>query len=249
MRYKYLILVFLFSYFSQLSGQVKDTTSASGEYIESPLQQQNINTSEKLKSQLGVKFTMGGHSFLGTAFDKAKPLYGSGAGMFDIIPLNKSKTLRLHWELNLTFKGSKFSKPSDTSNTFFSKISLSYAELPVYLSIQLNKNKFPFHLIMGGQFGFLFKSSVSQGLGQYGEVLHNGLPFKNYDFSTACGLRKEIGSGISMQFTGKYGLTNIYSNKFDPDVTPDYKDVFPRFKNGTYKANNISFEFAFLFGI
>jgi hypothetical protein len=248
MRYKLLILLLSLGCIEQLGAQVKDT--AQDQYpVESPLNQQNINTDEKLKTRLGVKFTLGGHTFRGTAFDKEKALYGFGAGMFQVVNLNKKKTLQLQWELNLTFKGSKFSKPTDTSNTFFSKISLSYAELPVFLSFKLDKSKNPSYLLIGGQFGFLFKSSITQGLGQYGEVLHNGLPFKKYDFSPALGLRKELGSGISMQFTGKYGMTNIYSGKFDPAVTPDYKDVFPRFKDGAHDVHNLSFELAFLFGI
>jgi hypothetical protein len=93
---------------------------------EAPLQQQNVNTDEILKTKLGVKFTMGGHSFLGTAFDNARPLYGFGAGMYNIVDLNKNKTLKFQWEMNLTFKGSKFGKTNDTS---FSKISYKFSIL------------------------------------------------------------------------------------------------------------------------
>ncbi len=247
MRYRLYILILVLSASFHLKAQEEPP-------IEAPLQQQNIDTDEKLKTKLGVKFTMGGHTFKGDAFDNSIPVFGFGAGMYNIIDLTKNRRLKLQWELNLTFKGSKFGKPKDTAGisksayaTYYSKMSLSYAELPVYLSIQLSKSKTPLHLLVGGQVGFLFKSSVIQGLGQYGEVLHNGLPFKKYDFSAGIGLRQDLGSGICVQFTTKYGLTNIYSNKFDPSVTPYYQDVFPRFKDGNHQAHNLSFEFAFLF--
>lgn len=238
MRFKLIILMFLL--LSKWNLKAQDEPP-----IESPLQQQNIDTDEKLKTKLGVKFTVGSHTFRGNAFDKSKLLYGFGAGAYQIIDLDKKKNLQLQWELNLTFKGSKFGKPSDTSNTYFSKISLSYAEIPVYFGIKLNKSKQPYYMLLGGQFGWLFKSSLTQGLGQYGEVLHNNLPFRRIDFSPAIGFRKEIGSGISMQFSTKYGLTNIYTGKFI--TNPAYIDVFPQFKDGTFNAHNLSFEFAVLF--
>ncbi len=239
MRFKYFTLILLFT----CSAFVKAQTDTIG-YIESPLQQQNIDTDDNIKTKLGVKFTLGGHTFRGSAFDNAHPLFGFGAGMYNIIDLNKKKSLKLQWELNLTFKGSKFAKPNDTS---FSKISLSYFELPVYLSIKLSKNKLPAHLIVGAQLGYLFKSSITQGFGQYGEVKLNGLPFKSFDFSPAIGFRKELGSGISMQFTTKYGMVNIYTDKFDPTVDERYKGIYPVFKNGAHDVHNLSFELAFLF--
>lgn len=238
MRYKIIILLLLLS--SKLTLKAQDEPP-----IDAPLQQQNVDTDEKLKTKLGVKFTLGGHTFLGNAFDKTKPVYGFGAGAYQIIDLDKDKNIQLQWELNLTFKGSKFGKPSDTSNTYFSKISLSYAELPVYFGFKLTDDKNPLYILMGAQIGYLFKSSITQGLGQYGEVLHNNLPFKRIDLSPAIGFRKSLGSGISMQFTTKYGYSNIYTNKFI--TNPAYSNVFPTFKDGTHNAHNLSFELAFLF--
>lgn len=238
MRYKIIILLLLLSSKLTLKAQVEPP-------IEAPLQQQNVDTDEKIKTKLGVKFTLGGHTFLGNAFDKAKPMYGFGAGAYQIIDLDQKKNIQLQWELNLTFKGSKFGKPTDTSNTYFSKISLSYAELPLYIGFKLTDDKNPLYILMGAQIGYLFKSSITQGLGQYGEVLHNNLPFKRIDFSPALGFRKSLGSGISVQFTGKYGYSNIYSSKFISN--PAYINVFPQFKDGTRNTHNLSFELAFMF--
>lgn len=213
-------------------------------YIESPLQQQNINTLENIKTKLGVKFSMGLHTFRGDAFDNEKLMFGFGTGMYHIIDLNKKKSVKIHYEFNLSFKGSKFSKPNDTS---FSKISLSYCELPVFFDFKLNKNKKPTYLLIGGQIGFMFKNSITQGFGQYGEVKANGLPFKKFDYCHAFGFRKELGNGISTQITLKYGIVNIYSDRFNPDVNDQYKGIYPKFKDGTHSAKNISFEWAFMF--
>lgn len=242
MRYKLGILILLLTLGFTAKAQVEDP-------IEAPLQQQNVDTEEKLKTLLGVKCTLGGHTFQGSAFEHNIPMFGFGVGMFNVINLNKKKMVKLQWELNLTNKGSKFSRTGDTG---YSKIAVSYAELPVMLSFQLNKDKNPFHVLIGAQFSYMFKSSISQGLGQYGEVKHNNLPFKKGDVSAILGLRKELGSGISMQLSGKYGLTNIYTHGFDPDIAnPDwiYKDVYPRFKDGTNSARHFSIELGFLFGI
>lgn len=241
---KYLTLIFCLwnlALFAQPEGEVI-----------APLQQQNVNTDENLKTKLGVKFTMGGHSFLGTAFDNAHPLYGFGAGMYNIIDLNKKKDLQLHWEMNLTFKGSKFAKPNDTS---FSKISLAYLELPVYLSVELfntSKNQ-PLYLLLGGQFSYLFRSSINKAYGKFGEV-KTDLPFKKVDWAPVLGLRKNIGNGMSLQFCGKVGMRNIYSDVFyERTLNPqsvsnyDYRDITPHFKDGSHSVRNISFELSFLF--
>ena len=244
---KYLLLIVLFCSIGAYA-QPDD-----GE-VDAPLQQQNLNTAENLKTKLGVKFTMGGHTFLGDAFDNPKLLYGFGAGMYNIIHLNEKKTTHLQWELNINFKGSKFAKPNDTS---YSKISLAYLELPVYFSIQLfnPKSNQPLHLLLGGQFGYLFRSTINKSYGKFGEVKTN-LPFKTIDISPAIGIRKEIGNGMAIQLCGKMGLNNIYTNTFyersQPSYTPvnnndDYRDLTPTLKDGTHKTRNFSLEFSFLF--
>ncbi|MFM6982931.1 MAG: hypothetical protein ACKOXF_02280, partial [Chitinophagaceae bacterium] len=73
--------------------------------VEAPLQQQNIDTEEQTKTKLGVKFTLGNHLFVGNAFDNEKLLFGFGAGVYNIIGLNKAKTVNLHYEVNFTFRG------------------------------------------------------------------------------------------------------------------------------------------------
>ncbi|MEZ4805095.1 MAG: outer membrane beta-barrel protein [Bacteroidia bacterium] len=240
------IVVFVLLFTTALNAQVD------GE-IEAPLQQQNLNTEEQTKTKLGVKFTMGLHTFRGDAFDNERPLYGFGAGVFNIIHFNKTKKTNLHWELNMNFKGSKFAKPNDTS---FSKISVAYLELPVYFSIQLfntNKNQ-PMHLLIGGQVGYLFRSSLNKSYGRFGEV-KTDLPFKKLDVSPVIGIRKEVGSGISLQLCAKLGLLNIYSNVFkertdNPDLQVknyDYRDITPAFKDGTHQAKNMGIEFSVLF--
>ncbi len=245
-KLKYLILTgFMWTLFVQAQTE---------EEVEAPLQQQNLNTEESTKTKLGVKFTMGGHTFFGNAFDNARPLYGFGAGIYNVIHLDKAKTLNIHWELNLTFKGSKFAKPNDTS---YSKISLAYIELPVYFSVELFKTpkNLPMHLLMGGQFGYLFRSSINKAYGKFGEV-KTDLPFKRIDLAPALGFRKEIGNGMSVQLVGKLGMLNIYSNVFkersDPSYPEDpanynYKDITPAFKDGTHSARNFSIELSFLF--
>lgn len=221
---------------------------------EAPLQQQNVDTEEQLKTKLGVKFTLGMHTFMGNAFENRKPLYGFGAGIYNVVGLNKAKTFNLHWELNLTFKGSRFGTMNDTS---YSKISIAYMELPVMASIQLlnTKKKLPLHLLVGFQAGVLFRSSVNKGYGKFGQVKTN-LPFKYMDYIPVLGVRKEIGSGMSLQFCFKYGLRNIWTNKFyersDPAFAPedtniDYRDLTPAFKDGTHSVRNLSFELSFMF--
>ncbi len=220
---------------------------------EAPLQQQNVDTEENTKTKLGVKFTMGLSTFRGNAFDNEKPKYGFGAGIYNIVHLNTTKTLNLHWELDFTFKGSRFNKVNDTS---YSKISLSYMELPVYFSIQIanTPKKQPLHLLMGAQFGYLFRSSINKLYGKYSAV-KTDLPFNRIDLSPALGLRKDIGSGMSLQLCFKLGLLNMYNGKFrdrtlNPDLNNpnyDYRDIAPAFKDGTHEARNISAEFSFLF--
>jgi len=221
--------------------------------VEAPLQQQNVDTEEKTKTKIGVKFTMGLSTFRGDAFDQPKLKYGFGAGIYNIVHLNPQKTMNLHWEIDFTFKGSKFSKLNDTS---FSKISLSYMELPVYFSIQIAntpKNQ-PLHLLMGAQFGYLFRSSLNKAFGKYSAV-KTDLPFNRIDLSPALGVRKDIGSGISMQLCFKLGLLNIYNGRFkervdNPDLNNqnyDYRDITPALKDGTHKAWNMGAEFSLLF--
>lgn len=219
-----------------------------------PLQQQNINTDEQLKTKLGVKFSLGTHKFLGNAFDNERFLYGFGAGMYNIVGLNKQKTINLHWELNITFKGSKFGKLNDTS---YSKISLAYCELPIMASIKIanTPKKQPLHLLVGIQAGILFRSTINKAYGKFGEVKTN-LPFKPWDIMPVVGLRKEIGSGMSLQFTAKIGLINIWTRKFaersDPKYQPDntnvdYRDLTPTFRDGTHQVKNLSLEVSLLF--
>lgn len=211
-----------------------------------PLQQQNIDTEEKLKTKLGIKFALGTHTFYGTELKNTKLLYGFGAGIYNIIPISKSKKVQLHWEFDITFKGSKFGHPNDTS---YSRISLSYAEIPLYLSIQIanTPKKQPLHLLIGAQGGILYKSSISQGYGKWGEVKYNSLPFYKLDFMPAIGLRKEIGSGMSLQTTTKIGLVNINTSKLTSgSVGTRYPDIVPPMTGkGTIK--NFSFELALLF--
>ncbi|MDP2174925.1 MAG: hypothetical protein Q8K70_03335 [Bacteroidota bacterium] len=239
--YSLLLLFISINGYAQIDGE-----------IETPLQQQNVDTEENTKTKLGIKFTMGGHTFRGDAFDNEKPKYGFGIGIYNIVHLNKKKTQNFHWEFNFTFKGSKFATPNDTS---FSRISLSYIELPVYYSIALNpKNKKPIHLLTGMQFSYMFRNSINKSYGKWGTV-KSDLPFLRHDFAPAIGIRKELGSGISLQFTGKLGLVNIYTNTFkertdnpDPDEQNyDYSDIYPRFKDGTHKAKNVSFELSLFF--
>lgn len=220
---------------------------------ESPLQQQNVDTDANLKTKLGIKLTLGMHTFRGDAFDNAKLKYGFGMGFYNIIKLNKSQSLNLHWEFNFSFKGSKFNKVNDTS---FSKISLSYIELPVMLSVRLfnTPKKKPLHLLAGGQFGVLFISSIDKTFGRYQDV-KTDLPFKKTDVMPVLGLRKEIGSGMSLQFCAKYGLRNIWTNKFyertvNPDLNNqnyDYRDIVPNFKDGSHSVRNVSFELSLMF--
>lgn len=221
--------------------------------VEAPLQQQNLNTEERTKTKLGIKFTMGTHTFRGDAFDNEKLLYGFGAGIYNIIDLNKKKTFKLHWELDGNMKGSKFGKVNDTS---FSKISLAYIDLPVMLSIQLFNTPLhqPLHLLVGGQFSYLLRSSLNKSYGVYGDV-RTDLPFKRYDVAPVIGLRKEIGSGMSLQFCFKLGLLNNYTGGFrertihpDPNSKNyDYRDISPAFKDGTHQNRNTSFELSFMF--
>jgi hypothetical protein len=221
--------------------------------VEAPLQQQNVDTEENTKTKLGVKFTMGLSTFTGNAFDNPKLKYGFGAGIYNIVNLNKQKTVNFQWELDFMFKGSRFSRVNDTS---YSKIALSYMEVPVYLSIQIanTKKNQPLHLLVGAQAGYLFRNSIDKYYGRYKSV-KTGLPFNRFDVSPAIGVRKDIGSGMSLQLCFKMGLINIYNGKFkerldNPDLDNpnlDYRDIFPTLKDGTHKARNIGVEFSFLF--
>lgn len=248
MKYKsYYILMLLLLVCAGVNAQ-KDTN-----VVESPLQQQNLNTDERTKTELGIKFTMGAHTFRGDAFDNKKLLYGFGAGIYNIINLNKKKTLKLQWELDGNMKGSKFGTVNDTS---FSKISLAYIDVPVMLSIQvLNTPQHrPLHLLIGGQFSYLLRSTLNKSYGKYGDV-RTDLPFKRYDVAPIIGLRKEVGSGISLQFCFKYGLLNNYTDGFrqrtihpDPDnKNYDYRDILPTLKDGTHQNRNTSFELSLMF--
>lgn len=222
--------------------------------VEAPLQQQNVDTEENTKTKLGVKFTMGLTTFTGDAFDNKKLKYGFGAGIYNIVHLNKQKTINFQWELDFMFKGSRFASPNDTS---YSKINLSYIDLPVYYSIQIanTKKKQPLHLLMGAQFSYLFRSSIYRLYGKFNNGIKTDLPFNRFDMAPALGVRKEIGSGMSLQLCFKLGLLNIYNGKFkerldNPDLgntNYDYRDLTPAFKDGTHKARNIGVEFSFLF--
>jgi len=221
--------------------------------VEAPLQQQNIDTEEQTKTKLGVKFTLGNHIFVGNAFDDEKLKFGFGAGIYNIVHLNKAKTVNIHWELNCTFRGSKFGKLNDTS---YSKISLAYLELPVMASFQIlnTPKKQPLHLLAGIQAGVLFRSSINKSYGKFGEV-KTDLPFKRFDFMPVIGVRKDIGSGMSVQLAAKSSLLNIWTNKFyerannpNPESqNVDYRDLTPAFRDGTHQVKNYSLELSFLF--
>lgn len=246
---KYLILSLMF-YGLSLQAQPE------GE-IEAPLQQQNVNTEEQTKSKLGVKFTTGLHMFRGNAFDDEKPRLAFGTGIYNVVQLNKEKkNMHLHWELNLTFRGSKFAKQNDTS---YSKIGLAYVELPVYFSFRLlnPKNNKPLHMLTGFQAGYLILSNINKNYGTFGEVKTN-LPFRKWDLMPAIGLRKEIASGMSLQLCFKIGLLNNWTNTFyerslpkppgaDINKNEDYRDLTPTFKDGTHFNRNGGIELSLLF--
>ncbi len=223
---------------------------AQPEEIETPLQQQNVDTEENTKTKLGVRFAMGAHTFTGNAFDNEKLKYGVGIGIYNLIHLDKKKSTFLHWELNFTIKGSKFGQPNDTS---FSRISISYIELPVCFSYQLTKGSKPLHALIGGQFSWMLRNSINKTYGRFGSV-KTDLPFLQYDVAPVIGVRNDIGNGMSLQFTAKFGIMNIYNSKFkeradNPSTDPnkDYRDIFPAFKDGTHRARNLSFELAIMF--
>jgi len=239
MPYKIFIILFLTFHLS-IRAQVETHT------IDAPLQQQNVDTDEKTKTKLGIKFNLGWHTFLGTEFNNTKHTFGFGAGMYQIINLNKKKSLQFHWEFNANYKGSKFGKTNDTS---FSKISLLYGEIPCFMSIRIanNAKKQPLFLIVGGQFGVLFKATISKGFGELAEVKYDNLPLRKIDFMPAIGLRKDIGSGMSLQTTTKLGLININSSRLTSG-TPGtrYPDIVPRM-SGKGTIFNFSFDIALLF--
>mgnify|MGYP000400861033 CR=1 FL=1 len=222
---------------------------------DAPLQQQNVDTEEKMKSELGVKINLGVSTFTGNAFDNARLKRGFGAGIYNVINLNKPKTVNLQWELNFTMKGSKFGKVNDTS---YSDISVFYVEVPAYFSVQVlnTKKQLPMHLLIGAQFGYMFRSSIDKRYGKYGSVKTN-LPFNRIDLAPSVGIRKKIGTAMSLQFSVKPGLLNIYNGRFkdrvdrpDPDdPNYDYRDIVPTFKDGTHKAWNIHAELSVMFGI
>ena len=249
MRYKLKNYSFLLIFFISITSAFAQPEGD----IEAPLQQQNLNTEEETKTKIGIKFTLGNHRFLGNAFDDPKILYGFGAGIYNVVHLNPKKTINLHWELDFSFRGSKFNELNDTS---YSKISLAYMEIPVMASFQIlnTKKKQPLLMLLGLQAGLLFRSSINKAYGKFGEV-KTDLPFKRMDFMQVVGFRKEIGSGMSLQLAAKMGLINIWTNKFyersqnpdPPNTNEDYRDLTPAFKDGTHEVKNFSVELSFLF--
>jgi hypothetical protein len=243
---KQLVLSLLLMSFSALFAQ---------ELIEAPLQQQNIDTEEKTKTKLGIKFTLGAHTFRGDAFDNTIPKYGFGVGVYNIIDLNKKKTKQLQWELNFTIKGSKFKKITDTSTSTYSAISLSYIELPVMYAYKIaQKNKNGLYLLTGAQFSYLFRSNINESFGRFGNY-KTDLPFSRIDAAPVLGLRKNIPNGMAFQLTVKPGLINNYTSIFkervdkpDPDnENYNYSSIYPRFKDGTHQNRNFSIELSLMF--
>ena len=244
---KQIVLSLLLMSFSALFAQ---------EEIEAPLQQQNIDTEEKTKTKLGIKFTMGAHTFRGDAFDNTIPKYGFGVGVYNIIDLNKKKTKQLQWEVNFTIKGSKFKKITDTTSTStFSSISLSYFELPVMYSYKITrKKKNGLFLLTGAQFSYLFRSNINESFGRYGSY-KNDLPFSRIDAAPVIGFRKNIPNGMAFQLTVKPGLIDNYTSIFkkrvdnpDPDnENYNYSRIYPRFKDGTHQNRNFSIELSLMF--
>jgi hypothetical protein len=243
---KQLVLSLLLMSFSALFAQ---------EEIEAPLQQQNIDTEEKTKTKLGIKFTLGAHTFRGDAFDNTLPKYGFGVGVYNIIDLNKKKTKQLQWELNFTIKGSKFKKITDTSTSTYSSISLSYIELPVMYSYKIaQKNKNGLYLLTGAQFSYLFRNNINESFGRFGNY-KTDLPFSRIDVAPVLGFRKNIPNGMAFQLTVKPGLINNYTSIFkervdkpDPDnENYNYSKIYPRFKDGTHQNRNFSIELSLMF--
>ncbi len=239
MQYK-ILLILLLIFTLNVNAQVEEPP------IEAPLQQQNVDTDIKSKTQLGVKFNLGFHRFTGTEFNNTKLKFGFGVGFYHIIDLNKKKTLKLHYELNANSKGSKFGKVNDTG---FSKMSLLYGELPVFLEIKLSNTpkKQPLYLLVGGQFGVMFAATVSRGFGQVSPVKYSNLPFKKIDVMQAIGIRKDIGSGMSLQFLFKRGIYNINSSSLTSG-TPGtrYPDLVPAM-TGKGTIYNYTFEIGLMF--
>lgn len=240
---KQLVLSLLLMSFSALIAQ---------EEIEAPLQQQNIDTEEKTKTKLGIKFTLGAHTFRGNAFDNKVPRYGFGVGVYNIIDLNKKKTKQLQWEINFTLKGSKFNNFTDTT---FSKISLSYIELPIMYAYQFaQSNKNGYFLLTGAQVSYLFRNNINESFGRYGSY-KNDLPFSKFDVAPVIGIRKNIPKGMAFQLTVKPGLINNYTSVFkerSDNPNPDdenynYSTIYPRFKDGTHQNRNFSIELSLMF--
>ncbi len=214
--------------------------------IESPLNQQNIDTEQKMKHKLGIKFSLGTHWFTGTEFNSigGRPKLGVGVGLFQFINLDKNKNKQLQWEVCFNQKGSRFD--FNTNDTSFSNISITYLEVPVLFAYKVFKKENVF-LLAGAQANMNVKSSIKQGFGKFGDIKVNKLPLKQFDFQAQFGIRKTLSYYVSIQLVYKKGLYNINTSKFTSGIiNSTYPDIVPALTGrGTIMNNSIELSFLF----
>lgn len=148
-------------------------------------------------------------------FDKAG--FTAGIGIHNRI----NKKWGWGFELSYVQKGSKSTPNADSTNFNYYKMSLHYAEIPIYLTYKFKKIRFE----AGPTFGILIGATEES----YDEVLPIVTPFKSYEIGIMGGVTYQYSKKIGFRFRSSESIFSIRN-------TPAYaKGAFGRF-NGQYNT-------------
>lgn len=174
-----------------------------------------VNPDEKESLDLGIRMGYAVNGFYGDLFKSPLPITAFTGGVYNRIPLNKSKRLSLYDEISFSFKGVKFKAEGDSA---IERINLIYFEFPICLEYKIkevkvaDKQSVKYRVFFGVQPAILLRSSLFRNLDKEGIALVYGLPIHLMDYALVAGVPVEFPVGYgSMGFslTFKYGLRNI----------------------------------------
>ncbi|MBC7426248.1 MAG: PorT family protein [Bacteroidia bacterium] len=213
---------------------------------EAPMQQENIDTDEKTKTDLGLKIGFGFSTLSGTGLENPRPYFGYAIAMYQRFHLNKKKSFAFQYEIAARFKGANFAN----GDSGYSKLSLFYIEMPLLASIKLNKSeRLPSYILFGIQPGLLVKSTLAISESRKTPSYFD-LPLANFDIAPVIAFQFALANRVGVQFGFKYGLRNVATNNFNSGNPKfnlkDQPRIVP-FINPGVNVRNISFEMGFVF--
>ncbi|MCZ2129734.1 MAG: PorT family protein [Bacteroidia bacterium] len=174
-----------------------------------------VNPDEKESLDLGIRMGYAINGFYGDMYRKPLPLFAFTGGVYNRLPLNKSKNLTFYSEVSFSFKGAKFNESADSA---IERIALIYFDFPIGLEYKFKevkiseKESVKYRVFLGVQPSILARSSMFRNMDKESIAMIYGLPLHVMDYAAVAGMPVEfpVGYGkMGFSLYVKYGLRNI----------------------------------------